>query len=216
GPSAERSRHDRGGVGPANGFGLGALFEVVHDRRPDLPVVPLLVLKVVLAEEAGERRLANGVPVPREAPRVVSEHPEVMLEPARDVPLDHEERRRVLPGQHRHVVDLEDPLELLDRGRVLVDPDIDPTVVPSAVPPPLAGPQRGSPGAGRGCPPRSTRTSAPSRAPLLTRTGCSPGTRNPRLPRDRPIPCTSSRCTRRNPPSRRPRRADARPGRCRL
>src|SRR5208283_2169182 len=135
--SAERSRNDRGGMRPADGLGLRTLLEVVHDRGPDLPVVPDLVLEVVLAEKAGERRLADRVPASRETAGIVAEHGEVVLKPGRHVALDHEERRRVLPVEHRHVVDLEDPLELLDRRRVLVDSQVDPAVVPPAVAAPL-------------------------------------------------------------------------------
>src|SRR5208282_2506853 len=135
GSPTERSGHDRGGMRSANRFRLGSLLQVVHDRGPDLPVVPGLVLEVVLSEETGEGGLANGIPAPREATGVVAEHPQVVLQLAGDVALDHEEGRGVLAVQIRHVVDLEDPSQFLDRRQVLVDPQVHPAVVASHVAP---------------------------------------------------------------------------------
>src|SRR5271170_3322943 len=131
GTPAQGSRDDRSGLGATGRLRRGVLPEVDDDRRPDLRVLALLVLEVVFAEEPGERRAARVVPAPREVAAVVPEDREVVLEGLRHLALDGEEGRGVFPAEHRQVVELEHPLELLDRGRVVVDPEVDPAVAVS-------------------------------------------------------------------------------------
>src|SRR5208282_5209540 len=66
-----------------------------------------------------------------------------VLERGRGLALDPDERARVLTGEHREVVEVEDPLELLDRVGMIVDAHVDPAVARAPVAAPLLRDEEG-------------------------------------------------------------------------
>src|SRR6267143_1357789 len=109
------------------------LPEVPPHGGPHHAVRADLVLQVLDPHPPLEGLLGLRVPATVDGPRVVSGSLEEPLDEPRDLRGDRDDVLRILPREHRHVVQVEDPEELVDRPRVVVDPEVDPSVVEPAV-----------------------------------------------------------------------------------
>src|SRR2546426_6671058 len=109
------------------------LLDVPPHGTPQLSVLADLLLQVLYAHPSLERLLCLRVPPSVGRPAVV---PFAREEPLHESPhfgCNRDDVLRVLPGEQRDVVDVEDSDELLDRLRVVVHAEVDPPVVEPAI-----------------------------------------------------------------------------------
>src|SRR2546422_1176598 len=115
-------------------FRSGLLLDVPPHRAPYLPVRPDLLLQILHAHPSLERLLRARVPAAVSRALVVSLVREEPLNKGRNLVRDSHDVLRILASKERHVIHVEDPDQLVDRLRMVVDPEGDPPVVEPAGP----------------------------------------------------------------------------------
>src|SRR6267143_5030301 len=108
--------------------------ERAEHTAPDLAVGPYFILVVVQRGPRFERGLRLRIERPGRRPAVKPERREAGLQFAYEGRAERQDILRILAIQQGEVVDGEDPVQLLDRPRMVVDPDVDPAVVEAPVP----------------------------------------------------------------------------------
>src|SRR5256712_4016897 len=100
---------------------------------PHLAVLAQLVLVVVHLGPSLERGFRLRVELAGGRAVVEAESREAGLNLPHDVRFEEDDILRIFAGQEGEIVYVEDADELLDRGRMVIDPDVDPTVVEARV-----------------------------------------------------------------------------------
>src|SRR5881296_4441803 len=110
---------------------------------PNLAVLSELVLVVVHLGPRLECRLRLRVELARGRAAVEPENRQVGLDLPHNLRLEEDDILRIFAVQQGEIVHIEDPDELLDRGRMIVDADVDPAVVEAPIAPGLADDEEG-------------------------------------------------------------------------
>src|SRR3989454_3396315 len=100
---------------------------------PNLAVLSELVLVVVHLGPRLECRLRLRVELARGRAAVDPENRQVGLDLPHNLRLEEDDILRIFAVQQGEIVHIEDPDELLDRGRMIVDADVDPAVVDARI-----------------------------------------------------------------------------------